>query len=173
MASEACLIPLLCKRTVLAEKKEPLLKTTYHPTFNVTAEFAQSRDKRTTPCPHCGRQVEYKAFRYEFSLKKAIRWPALITVVGAVFFSLTIYLIGFGGWEAETAMWYFGAWSLIAFVIGVSVLVFQFLRYLAFYTKNKYKYIFAITEGHVLGPGHLMKDGRTGASWRNLPPQVE
>jgi hypothetical protein len=173
MAPEVCLISLLCKRTVLAEKKEPLLKTTYHPTFNLNADFAQSKDKRTTPCPYCGRQVEYQAFRYEFSLKKALRWSALVAVVGALFFSLTIYLIGFGGWEAETAMWYFGAWSLIALIFGVGVLVFQLLRYLAFYTKNKFKYIFAITEGHVLGAGHLMKDGRVGANWRHLPERVE
>jgi hypothetical protein len=173
MASEACSISLLCKKTVLAEKKEPLLKTTYHPTFNVEAIFTKSRDKRTTPCPHCGKQVEYQAFRYEFSLKKTLRWPALITMVGVLFFFLTIYLIGFGEWETETAMLYFGAWSFIALIFGLGVLVFQFLRYLAFYTKNKYKYIFAITEGHVLGPRHLLKDGRVGASWRNLPTHVE
>jgi hypothetical protein len=169
MASDASVISLLCKKTVLAEKKEVLLETTYHPTFDITVEFGDSRDTRTATCPHCGRQVEYRAFRYEFSLKKGLRWPAVITLVSILLFSLAIYLLAFGGWETEPAMWYFGAWGIIGLFFGVGLIVFQALRYLAFYTKNKYKYIFAITEGHVLGPKHLMKDGRTGATWRHPP----
>jgi len=169
MASVASIITLLCKKTVLAEKKEVLLKTTYHPTFDISVNFGDSKDTRVTKCPHCGRQVEYKAFRYEFSLKKALRWPALITVVSILLFLVAIFLLAFGGWEIDPAMWYFGVWGVVGFFFGIGFLIFQVLRYLAFYTKNKCKYIFAITEGKVLGPRHLLKEGKLGASWRYPP----
>ena len=169
MASHTFSMLLLCKNTVLAEKKEVLLKTTYHPTFKVEAEFGESKDTRKKACPFCHKQVKYKAFCYEFSLKKALIWPGIIIVAGILLFGLAFFLFVYGGWDIDPAMWYFGVWGIIGFFGGIILLAIQVGRYLVFYRKNKHKYIFAITGFALTAPKHIMKDGDVKASWRHPP----
>jgi len=170
MSQHATSILLCCKRTVLAEKKEivwgGIKTTTAHPTFQINVEFGEPKGKSSSVCPHCGRGVSYQAYRFEFSLRKALKWPGALIAVSILFFLSALFLVAFGGWDMDPAMWYFGMWGIIGFFFGVGLLIFQVLRYLTFYTTNKFKYVFAITGWR---SEHFMMDHRRGASWRQPP----
>lgn len=101
-------ILLYCDKIIKSEKlditwKQGITKTTYHPTFQLKVEFGDSKDKLTSICSHCGKQVKYKAFRTEFSLKKALKWAGLIMAISVLLFSLGLFLYVFGGWELDPA----------------------------------------------------------------------
>ena len=171
MSQNSIDILLYCEKTTLAKKTELIWgaagkkTTTTHPTFPISVEFGESKATRYAKCPHCQGEVGYKAYRFEFNLKKAMKWAGLLIGVSLVLFFLAIFLMAFGGWEVDPAMWYFGAWGLIGFFLGVGLLVVQLLRYLTFYTKNKVKFIFALTG---FSTKHLMMDHRRGSVWRKL-----
>ena len=139
-------IMLYCEKTVTSKKldvnwKEGIKKTTYHPTFGLKVEFGDSKYKRTSICPHCKKQIGYKAFRSEFSLKKALKWAGLIIVVSVIPFSLGLFLYVFGGWELDAALTYFSIWGLFGFIFGMGLLIFQVIRYFTSYSKKKYNTI--------------------------------
>jgi len=164
-------ILLYCKKTVLGKKEEitwgGLKTTTAHPTFRVNVEFGESKSKCSSVCPHCGKVVKYRAYRFEFSLRKALKWAGLLIGGSVLLFLLAVFLIAFGGWEIDPAMWYFGLWGTVGFFLGVGLLIFQVLRYLTSYTKNKFKYSFVITGW---GSRHLiMMNHMKAASWRHPP----
>ena len=172
MPNQISTVRIACKKTVFAEKKEPLLRITTHPTFTVDAVFVDTKSWRgagnkSVPCPYCHKIVKYKAFRREYSLKKAAKWAGLLLGISTMLFVIT-FLVYFVGWNIETAMWYFGMWSIIGFVFGFGLLIVQILRYLAFYRKNRYRYMFYISTG--LSSQHLVAQNmRNRASWKKLP----
>lgn len=170
MAHPVSDILLLCKKTVLAKKEEVvwggIKTTTFHPTFRINVEFGESKRKNSFTCPHCSREVKYRAYRFEFSLRRALKWVGLLIGVSIVLFLLAISLMAFGGWDVDPAMWYFGVWGVVGLIFGVGLLIVQVLRYLIFYTKNKYKYTLEISEWR---SEHFMMDKKKRASWREPP----
>lgn len=177
MSYQTSKVSVICKKTVLGKKTEfkygvALKKTTTtYPTFKVDVEFVEKKgwrgvEKKRFTCPFCKKVVQYKAFRREFSLKKAVKWIGALFGISVLLFMIAFYLFGYGGWSIDQAMWYFGMWSIIGFIVGMGLLIGQILRYLVFYRENKYRYIFSISE---LGSQHLTPNMYKRSSW-NQPP---
>jgi hypothetical protein len=110
--------------------------------------------------------VHYKAFRREFSLKSSLKWVGILLVISVLLFLIALYLFAFGGWSIDPAMLYFGMWGIVGFMLGIGLLIGQTLRYLLFYRKNKYRYVFTISE---LRSQHVTLDDQKGAVWKQLP----
>jgi uncharacterized Zn-finger protein len=161
-------IQLVCMKTVSSEKLEwgGVVKVKSHPTFTIDIEFGDSKKKKTFTCPYCKKNVKYKAYRFIFSLKKALIWPTIVTGLSILLFSIAIFLYGFGGWSIDNAMYYFGIWGIVGFVLGVIFLIVQVLRYLIFYRTNKRKYVFQI---NAMMSNHVTTENTLKASWRKLP----
>lgn len=160
-------IVVFCTETVLGEKKEwgGVKTTTTHPTFRIEVEFGDSKSKKSFTCPYCNKEVKYQAYRFEFSLRKSLKWVAVVIGVSVLLFLIAFFLV-VGGWDVERAMWYFGLWGVVGFIVGMGFLVGQVLRYLIFYRKNEFKYVFVIREWR---NQHIMINNRKGATWREPP----
>jgi hypothetical protein len=161
-------ISIACMKTVLSEELslKEFAKVRTHPVFQKEIEFGESRETKRFECPRCHKKVGYKAFIYEFNLRKAIKWP-LITVGAGVMMFLTCFALFLAGWRED---WVF----LVTVVPGIAVgvnglgwLVVQLLRHLLFYRKNKTRYVFMIR-----GFGHVLPDRTTGGKWKELKPQL-
>jgi len=172
-------VTLLCKKTVLAKRTDIELKfpaalkktTTTYPTFKVDVSFPESnspdgKKKKSCTCPFCKKKFGYKAFRREFSLRKAAKWAGLLIGISVLLFLVGMALFLFGGWDIDPVMWYFGLWGMVGFFLGVALLFGQTLRYLAFYRHNKYRYFFLISE---LFSQHVTTDDLKRIMWKQLP----
>lgn len=161
-------VSLFCTKTTLSENFDPgaLAKVTTRPTFKIDIKFDESREKKFLKCPHCGRDIGYKSFRWEFNLRRALKWPLLMVGGGTILFFLTVFLM-MSGWETEQAMWYFGMWGITAFVMGIIWLGIQVTRYLFFFRINKTRYVFSL-----LGTSHRLPSWRNGGSWRAPPTAI-
>jgi len=171
MSYPACSISLLCKKTVLGKKEEyfPELgvkkrTTTYHPTFQINVRFGELKHKKTFECPYCGEKVKYKSYRFEFSLKKALKWVAFLIGVSVILLILVPVSVSTFDLTTDRAMWYFGLWGFVGLVSGTAWLIIDLLRYVTLYRENKYKYVFQL-----YGTDHLMTNGKRAGSWRKLP----
>jgi hypothetical protein len=175
-------VTLMCKKTVLAKQTDIELKfpaafkktTTTYPTFKVDVNFPErnspdGKQKKSYTCPFCKKKFGYKAFRREFSLRKAAKWAGLLTVISVLLFLVGMALFVFGGWDIDPVMWYFGLWGIVGFFLGVGLLFGQTLRYLAFYRHNKYRYFFLISE---LLSQHVTTDDQKRVMWEKLPVQT-
>lgn len=159
---------MVCLNTVSAEKSEygGAVKKTSHPGFEIKVEFDESKKKKSFTCPCCGKDVGYKAFRYEFNLRKALKWPVILTGIGPILFLIGVFLI-MGGWSAERAVMYVGIWGVAAFASGLVLLLIQSMRYAFFYRKDKGRYIFSLSG---LSPGHVLLNWTTRGRWKTLSP---
>jgi hypothetical protein len=160
-------VSLFCTKTILSEKFDPgaLSKVTTHPTFKVEIKFDDSRKKKFLKCPHCGRNIGYRAYRWEFNPKKALKWLAILIGGGVFLFFLAIFLM-MSGWEVAQAMWVSGMWGIVAFILGISWLGIQATRYLFFFRADKTRYTFAL-----LDTRHRLPSWKNGGTWKS-PPAV-
>lgn len=176
MSNQISTLSLICKKTVLDERidaslRKGLIKTTTYPTFKIDVEFVDKKNWRGTEkkcftCPHCKKVVNYKAFRREFSLKTSLKWAGILLSIGVLLFLTAIYLFASGEWSIDAAMLHFGMWGIIAFIIGIGLLIGQTLRYVLFYRANMFRYVFTISD---LRSQHVTYNHQKAAVWKQLP----
>lgn len=161
-------VSLFCTKTTLSEKFDPgaLAKVTTHPIFRAKVDFDESRKKKYFKCPHCGRDIGYRAYRWEFNLRKSLKWPAILVSGGVLLFLLSIFLM-MAGWEVEQAMWVSGMWGIVAFITGISWLGIQVARYIFFFRVDKTRYVFML-----LGTSHRLPSWKNGGSWKSPPLSI-
>jgi len=169
MSNSTAKISMVCLKTVSGERLEygGVVKKTSHPGFEIKVEFDESKKKKSFTCSHCGGNVGYKAFRYEFNLRKALKWPAITIGLGVVLFFASVFLM-MGGLSIDQAGW-FAVWGFILFALGLIWLFIQCMRYLFFYRKDKGRYIFLLSG---LSPNHILLNWTKGGRWKTLSPTL-
>lgn len=169
MSNSTAKILLVCLKTVSGEKYEygGVVKKTSHPGFEIKVEFDESKKKKSFTCPHCGKNVGYRTFRYEFNLRRALKWPTITTGFGVVLFFAGVFL-GMGGLTIDQVRWsWIGGFML--FTLGLTWLFIQSMRYLFLYRKDKHRYIFRLLG---ISPNHILLNWTTGGRWKTLRPTL-
>ena len=170
MSNPTAKISMVCMKTVSGERLEygGVVKKTSHPGFEIKVEFDEfKKKKKSFTCPHCGKEVGYKAFRWEFNLRRALKWPAIAIGLGVVLFFACVFL-GMGGLSIDQVGW-LAIWGFILFALGLGWLLIQSMRYLSLYRKDKHRYIFSLSG---LSSNHILLNWTRGGSWRALSPTL-
>jgi hypothetical protein len=168
--ADASKVSLFCKKTKLSERFDPgaLATISTHPTFEIKIEFDESRKKKFFKCPHCGKEISYQAFRYEFRTKGYLRWPLILIGAGVALFFAGVFL-GMGGLSMNQVGWT-AIVGFMLFALGLTWLLVLLMTYFFFYRKDRTRYIFRILG--LSGSGHLLPSWKLGGRWKSPPPVI-